>query len=136
MARRVARMSPHRGTRVRRADATGPDRLESLSAAFALLAQRRARLMRQIDLLDRQRNAAHASLEKVEAKLGELSGHIAAQPISEAGVQLPVAAAPASPQAKRVATPPAQPVPMLKRTDAPAGDGTQQRRSRSILLTY
>lgn len=128
MARRAPRTIPHRGTRVRRADATGPDRLESLSAAFALLAQRRARLMRQIDLLDRQQSAARASLEKVEAKLGELGGYITAQSAAEA-----VTAAPAGPSPSPS---PSAAVPLHPRQPAQPAPGTAQRRSRSIILTY
>jgi hypothetical protein len=126
MARRAPRTIPHRGTRVRRADATGPDRLESISAAFALLAQRRARLMRQIDLLDRQQSAARASLEKVEAKLGELGGYITAQSAAEAVTAAPAAQSPPAPAA----------VPLHPRQPAQPGPGTAQRRSRSIILTY
>jgi uncharacterized coiled-coil protein SlyX len=48
-------------------------RLESLSAEFALLAQRRARLSQRIDLLDQQRDAAALSIARLQARMGWLA---------------------------------------------------------------
>lgn len=135
MTHRAARLSPHRGTRLRRADATGPDRLESLSAAFALLAQRRARLLRQIELLGRQQSAARASLAKIEAKLAELSGHITALPASDPATRVAPPTAPA-PQARRVAAAPGQAVPLQRGPEPAAPGAAPVRRTRSVLLTY
>jgi chromosome segregation ATPase len=47
--------------------------LEGAATEFALLAQRRARLSRQIDLLRRQHEAAEATLGKVVARMAELT---------------------------------------------------------------
>jgi hypothetical protein len=60
------------GTRTSRTD-TRQRRLESLAAEFALLAQRRTRAVRQIDLLDQQREAAAAGLAKLTARMGWLA---------------------------------------------------------------
>ncbi len=59
------------GTRVARAD-TRQRQLESLAAEFALLAQRRARTVHQLDLLDQQRAAAGRSFAKLQARLAWL----------------------------------------------------------------
>ncbi len=56
------------GTRVARAD-TRQRQLESLAAEFALLAQRRARTVHQMDLLDQQRDAAARGFSKLQARL-------------------------------------------------------------------
>ena len=56
------------GTRVARAD-TRQRQLESLAAEFALLAQRRARVVHQLDLLDQQREAAANGFAKLQARL-------------------------------------------------------------------
>ncbi len=61
-----------RSTRLRRPGET-PAPLESLAAEFALLAQRRGRVRRQMALLDRQREAADTTLRQVEHRLAALS---------------------------------------------------------------
>jgi hypothetical protein len=59
-------------TRLNRRDARG-GQLESVAAEFALLAQRRARLARQLDLLQRQLDAAAGSMSMVQARMGQLA---------------------------------------------------------------
>jgi chromosome segregation ATPase len=56
------------GTRVSRAD-TRQRQLESLAAEFALLAQRRARVVHQLDLLDQQREAAATGFARLQSRL-------------------------------------------------------------------
>jgi hypothetical protein len=51
--------------------------LEGSAAEFALLAQRRARLRRQLDLLERQRAAADGVMAQVEARMAVLSQRMA-----------------------------------------------------------
>jgi len=63
------------GTRAARADVR-QRRLESLAAEFALLAQRRARVTHRVELLDQQRDAARASLDKLQARMAWLARHI------------------------------------------------------------
>jgi uncharacterized coiled-coil protein SlyX len=69
MIQRQTARSP--GTRTTRNDPR-QRRLESLSAEFALLAQRRARVTHQIDLLDEQRAAAATTFAKLQARMGWL----------------------------------------------------------------
>jgi hypothetical protein len=59
-------------TRTSRRDPRGA-KLESIAAEFALMAQRRARIARQIDLLGRQLDAAAASLCGVQSRMGLLA---------------------------------------------------------------
>jgi hypothetical protein len=59
------------GTRTARSD-TRQRRIESFAAEFALLAQRRARLVHQMDLLDQQREAAANSFGKLQARMSWL----------------------------------------------------------------
>jgi hypothetical protein len=67
-------------SRTPRPHATGvdarPQRIESLAAEFALLAQRRARLVQQMDLLDRQRETAAAGFNKLQARMAWLARKI------------------------------------------------------------
>jgi hypothetical protein len=51
--------------------------LEAAAAEFALLAQRRTRLTRQIDLLDRQRHAAGAAFAQLDARMSILGRRLA-----------------------------------------------------------
>jgi uncharacterized coiled-coil protein SlyX len=60
------------GTRTARADPR-QRRLESLSAEFALLAQRRARVAHQIDLLGQQHLAASLTFARLQARMGWLA---------------------------------------------------------------
>jgi hypothetical protein len=62
-------------TRASRRDPRGA-KLESVAAEFALLAQRRARLARQVDLLSRQLDAAAGSLAGVHARMAMLAQRI------------------------------------------------------------
>jgi hypothetical protein len=87
MSRAPLRTIPTHGTRLRRRN-SGEVPLEALAAEFALLAQRRGRVTRQIELLDRQRIAASAPLRQVEARLTALSRKMHA-PVAE---PVPVAA--------------------------------------------
>ncbi len=68
MRPRPLRVNARRGTRLARHD-THEFRLEAVAAEFALNAQRRARLTRQIELLERQRAGAMSSLAQVEARM-------------------------------------------------------------------
>jgi len=80
--------------------------LEGAASEFALLAQRRARLARQLDLLDRQRAAATASLGQVLARMGVLRARIEGLPdVVPAAPEAPPPPAPAT------AAPPAAPPP-------------------------
>jgi hypothetical protein len=62
-------------TRTSRNDPRGAA-LESVAAEFALLAQRRARIARQLDLLGRQFNAAQSSLDAAHARMAWLASRI------------------------------------------------------------
>jgi hypothetical protein len=62
-------------TRTSRNDPRGAA-LESVASEFALLAQRRARIARQLDLLGRQFNAAQSSLDAVHARMAWLASRI------------------------------------------------------------
>jgi hypothetical protein len=59
-------------TRTSRHDPRGAA-LESVAAEFALLAQRRARIARQLDLLGRQLEAAQSSLDAVQGRMAMLA---------------------------------------------------------------
>jgi uncharacterized coiled-coil protein SlyX len=59
-------------TRTSRHDPRGVA-LESVAAEFALLAQRRARIARQLDLLGRQLAAAQSSLDAVQSRMAMLA---------------------------------------------------------------
>jgi hypothetical protein len=59
-------------TRTSRRDPRAP-MLESLAAEFALLAQRRARMTRQIDLLERQMRSASRCLAAVQGRMKVLN---------------------------------------------------------------
>jgi len=117
------------GTRLRRRN-SGEVPLEALAAEFALLAQRRGRITRQIELLDRQRIAAAATLHQVEARLTALSRKMhapAPEPAPVAAPEplpppparfLPTRAsrgAPAAPQPAPAAESPDRPPPRWKR---------------------
>jgi phage shock protein A len=73
--------------------------LESAAAEFALLAQRRARLRRQTDLLDRQRQAAAEMMAQVEARMVDLTGRMTA-------LAPPLSSVSATPDAPAGGTPP------------------------------
>jgi phage shock protein A len=72
---RTLRSLPPRGSRLRR-QVAATAKLEGVAAEFALLAQRRARLHRQIELLERQLRAAGGTLSQVEARMHHLSAHM------------------------------------------------------------
>ncbi|MGK7867653.1 hypothetical protein [Falsiroseomonas sp. E2-1-a20] len=75
--------------------------LEAVAAEFALLAQRRARLQRQLDLLGRQADAARGNLSRVESRLAALSGRMTLPDLRAAALRSgnPPPAAPARPRA-------------------------------------
>jgi len=50
--------------------------IEGVAAEFALLAQRRARIARQVDLLDRQLQTAEVGLAQVTQRMGMLARRI------------------------------------------------------------
>jgi hypothetical protein len=72
---RTLRTLPPRGSRLRR-QVAATAKLEGVASEFALLAQRRARLHRQIELLERQLRAAGGTLSQVEARMHHLSAHM------------------------------------------------------------
>jgi hypothetical protein len=74
-APRTLRTLPPRGSRLRR-QVAATAKLEGVASEFALLAQRRARLHRQIELLERQLRAAGGTLTQVEARMHHLSAHM------------------------------------------------------------
>ena len=63
--------------------------LESAAAEFALLAQRRARLQRQIELLTRQSDAAVANMRRVELRMQMLSARMCVEPDGPPAVTAP-----------------------------------------------
>jgi hypothetical protein len=70
-------------------------RLESVAAEFALLAQRRARMVRQMALLETQHNAAQQSLAVIERRMAVLSQQmIAVEPALAPPVVAPSMVAP------------------------------------------
>ena len=64
------------GTRVLRPHARAGQGLEALAAEFALLAQRRARMLRQVELLERQLGAAGTAFHQIEARMSVLGRRI------------------------------------------------------------
>lgn len=101
------------GTRLS-ARGAGPQRLESAAAEYAMLAQRRARLLRQIDLLERQRHSADAGFQALEQRMATLSRQMMAppappgQPLAQPGMPAPPPVAP-PPAAEPGPTPAAAP---------------------------
>ncbi|WP_206935541.1 hypothetical protein [Roseococcus thiosulfatophilus] len=95
MRPRPLRVNARRGTRLARHD-THEFRLEAVAAEFALNAQRRARLTRQIELLERQRAGAMSSLAQVEARMVVLQRRM------RGAEEAPAAVAPAPPQRPRI----------------------------------
>lgn len=91
-------------SRTSRRDPRSP-MLESLAAEFALLAQRRARMARQIDLLDRQIQAANTGLAAVQARMQSLTKEMAK---AEPSILIRQAAAPLPPPPP----PPPEPPPL------------------------
>ena len=84
-------------TRTSRFDPRGA-KLESVAAEFALLAQRRARTARQVDLLARQLEAATAGLEGVQARMVMLAQRMQQiDPDLAENLQVQAAALPANP---------------------------------------
>lgn len=81
MSRAPIRTAIARGTRTSIRQ-RGHAPLEALAAEFALLAQRRGRVRRQIDLLERQRIAADTTLRLVEQRMAVLSGRMHRVPLS------------------------------------------------------
>jgi len=116
MPRLIAR-SP--GTRTSRVD-TRQRQLESLAAEFAMLAQRRARLTHQIELLEQQRTAAAGTFCKLQSRMGWLAQRIAAlDPVLYDNAPEIVAPQPDPPPARKPS-----PLPYLSRAiaeSAPAG---------------
>jgi uncharacterized coiled-coil protein SlyX len=92
-------LRPHK-TRAIRADA-GAGSMETLAAEFALLAQRRARIARQVDLLDRQLTAAEAGLNKVTDRMTCLASRMEAiDPALRAALAKPPPPPPSPPPPK------------------------------------
>ena len=107
----------------RRPAGTGRDRLslEGISAEFALLAQRRARLLRQIELLARQAEAAEGNLSRVARRMAWLSARM----VADCG----------PPQAAAPEPPPPPPPPPAPRAARPAAAPAPARR-RGLVLEY
>jgi hypothetical protein len=106
------------GTRISRRE-TRHRQLESLAAEFALLAQRRARVAHQIDLLDHQRQAAAASLAHLQARMSWLTQHIAwLDPALQAG-RAPRVALPAAPPPLPAAAPAPPPASLAQEAGRP-----------------
>lgn len=110
---RSQRSLPPRGSRVRK-QVADTARLEGAAAEFALLAQRRARVARQIELLSRQRDAAALTLTQVEARMRHLAGNMRLDDLP------PPARAPGAPEA----------VPQ------PASAPARARARRNLVLEY
>jgi len=107
MSRAPIRTGIARGTRTSIRQ-RGHAPLEALAAEFALLAQRRGRVRRQIELLERQRLAADATLRIVEQRMAVLSGRMHR-------VQLPPAEVDAAPSESAATTRPTLPSPRGRR---------------------
>jgi len=102
MGRRITRPQ---GKRIARTDLRDR-RLESLAAEFALLAQRKARVAHQVDLLDQQRDAAAGSLAAIQGRMAWLTQRMAAvTPEPRAAVVVMPSPPIASPVPKRVYKP-------------------------------
>ncbi len=103
------------GTRVMRRDGQKL-RLESVAAEFALLAQRRARMVRQIALLETQHVAAGQRLGVIERRMAVLSRQMVAVEPALAPQAASLSALPPLPQ---IATAPvAAPAPVAARPSA------------------
>jgi uncharacterized coiled-coil protein SlyX len=103
MRPRLTLLRPHK-TRAIRAD-SGAGSLETIAAEFALLAQRRARIARQVDLLDRQLSAAEAGLHHVSDRMTRLATRMEA---IDPELRTPLAEPPPPP-------PPPPPLPSIAR---------------------
>jgi hypothetical protein len=114
----------------RRPGGVGRDRLslEGISAEFALLAQRRARLIRQLELLARQAEAAEGNLGRVARRMAWLSARM----VADCGPpQVPEPAPPPQPPPARTAlATPAAARPAIRPAAAPA------TRRRGLVLEY
>jgi hypothetical protein len=99
------------GTRAARVD-TRQRRIESLAAEFALLAQRRARVVHQMDLLDQQREAAAIGFNKLQVRMAWLAQkmHALDPDLHETDTPAEVAAPPPPPPPPPVAHTPSRPV--------------------------
>lgn len=114
----------------RRPVGVGRDRLslEGISAEFALLAQRRARLIRQLELLARQAEAAEGNLGRVARRMAFLSTRM----VADCG----------HPEAAEPAPPPPLPPPTRAVLAAPARPGARASaapapsRRRGLVLEY
>jgi len=129
-SRPTLRTIPGRGRPIGRRDQR-PGSLDSIAAEFALLAQRRSRLMRQIELLERQHAAAHAQLGRVEQRMGVLSRRMALVPTLERAALEPEPPPPPPPPPPttrgRIASAPPPP---------PAPSAPKAPPRRRVLLTY
>jgi len=104
-------------TRTSRHDPRGAQ-MESIATEFALLAQRRTRLARQVDLLSHQLAAANANLQHVQSRMGTLVLHMdQVDPELRPGAAPPPLEPPPRPPA--YAAPPAYPPPMPAYRAAP-----------------
>lgn len=95
-APRTLRTLPQRGSRLRR-QVAATAKLEGVASEFALLAQRRARLHRQVELLERQLRAAGVTLSQVEARMHHLSAHMHMNDPAAAEAAAPAEGAAAAP---------------------------------------
>ncbi len=75
--------------------------LEGAATEFALLAQRRARISRQLELLRRQKEAAESTLTQVMARMSALSQRIAMLTPEEANWAIPEPLPQAAPARRR-----------------------------------
>jgi len=75
--------------------------LEGAATEFALLAQRRARISRQLELLRRQNEAAESTLAQVMARMSALSQRIAMLTPEDANPAIPEPRPQAAPARRR-----------------------------------
>lgn len=120
------------GTRLS-ARGAGPQRLESAAAEYAMLAQRRARLLRQIDLLERQRHSADTGFQALEQRMATLSRQMMA-PTGEAVSPGLLSALPPDGHAAPEAASPAVPLPAVPLTAA--AEPRPATRRRGMVLEY
>ncbi|WP_419897207.1 hypothetical protein [Roseomonas sp. USHLN139] len=101
--------------------------LESAAAEYAMLAQRRSRLARQIELLDRQRAAAGAGFAQLSRRMAQLAHRLSLPAEAVAPPPLPAwAAAEAGPDSAPLPAPATAPPAAPRRRPAPRGGVTHE----------
>lgn len=108
--------------------------LDSLATEFALLSQRRSRLMRQLELLERQHVAASGQLGRVESRMAVLGQRMALIPALR-GKHLELVPEPPPPPPVRSRTAAGPAAAQAEPKPAPSGSAKAPPRRR-MMLTY